>query len=270
MARMTQRTDRARARHRRHLLPALPPACVDRSACSRLSARCCICREQAGIRQGPSVPQSFVGRLSRQTVKGSFVGKLRIIAAFYAIVLLGAASLNYIPGLTDDQGRAFGIFALDIYDDGLHVASAAWAGNRGLAFEPGGAQLSSLFRHALLWRWLARPDHRLRLSRSRHRQSRHSGSAAQLQDPRQPAASRPWAGSLSSPLLHSARRRRLMRVVLEAPQMEPRGDPAGGSPALAAPSPISRSSATMTGDGTTLRTAHHGCGLPAARSQHLS
>ncbi len=55
------------------------------------------------------------------------MGKLRIIAAFYAIVLLSAASLNYIPGLTDDQGRAFGIFALDIYDDGLHVASAAWA-----------------------------------------------------------------------------------------------------------------------------------------------
>lgn len=55
------------------------------------------------------------------------MGKLRIIAAFYAIVLLGAASLNYIPGLTDDQGRSFGIFALDIYDDSLHVASAAWA-----------------------------------------------------------------------------------------------------------------------------------------------
>lgn len=60
-------------------------------------------------------------------MKGSFVGKLRIIAACYAIAFLGAASLNYIPGLTDDQGRAFGIFALDIYDDSLHVASAAWA-----------------------------------------------------------------------------------------------------------------------------------------------
>ncbi|KQS98333.1 MULTISPECIES: DUF4383 domain-containing protein [unclassified Rhizobium] len=55
------------------------------------------------------------------------MGKLRIIAAFYAVALLGAASLNYIPGLTDDQGRAFGIFALDIYDDSLHVASAVWA-----------------------------------------------------------------------------------------------------------------------------------------------
>jgi len=60
-------------------------------------------------------------------MKGSFVGNLRIIATVYAIVLLAAASLNYIPGLTDDQGRAFGIFALDIYDDSLHVASAAWA-----------------------------------------------------------------------------------------------------------------------------------------------
>lgn len=55
------------------------------------------------------------------------MGKLRIIAALYAVALLGAASLNYIPGLTDDQGRAFGIFALDIYDDSLHVASATWA-----------------------------------------------------------------------------------------------------------------------------------------------
>ncbi|WP_204321680.1 hypothetical protein, partial [Streptococcus pneumoniae] len=35
--------------------------------------------------------------------------------------------INYLPGLTDAQGRAFGIFALDIYDDSLHFASAAWA-----------------------------------------------------------------------------------------------------------------------------------------------
>ncbi|MDF2373812.1 MAG: hypothetical protein P1V21_23785 [Rhizobiaceae bacterium] len=52
---------------------------------------------------------------------------LRWIAVIYAIVLLFAASLNYIPGLTDGQGRSFGIFALDIFDDLLHVASAAWA-----------------------------------------------------------------------------------------------------------------------------------------------
>ena len=45
----------------------------------------------------------------------------------YFVVLMIAASLNYIPGLTDENGLAFGIFALDIYDDALHVASAIWA-----------------------------------------------------------------------------------------------------------------------------------------------
>jgi len=56
------------------------------------------------------------------------VGKLRWIALVYMLILLAAASLNYVPGLTDAEGRAFGIFALDIYDDALHVASALWAG----------------------------------------------------------------------------------------------------------------------------------------------
>lgn len=53
---------------------------------------------------------------------------LRWVALGYMAVLLAAASLNYIPGLTDNEGRAFGIFALDIFDDLLHVASALWAG----------------------------------------------------------------------------------------------------------------------------------------------
>ena len=56
------------------------------------------------------------------------MGTLRWIALVYMVILLAAASLNYIPGLTDSQGRAFGVFALDIYDDALHVASALWAG----------------------------------------------------------------------------------------------------------------------------------------------
>ena len=56
------------------------------------------------------------------------MGKLRRLALVYMVVLLAAASLNYIPGLTDSQGRAFGVFALDIFDDALHVASAVWAG----------------------------------------------------------------------------------------------------------------------------------------------
>ena len=53
---------------------------------------------------------------------------MRKIAWVYMGILLAAASLNYIPGLTDAEGRAFGIFALDRFDDALHVASAIWAG----------------------------------------------------------------------------------------------------------------------------------------------
>jgi hypothetical protein len=56
------------------------------------------------------------------------VGKLRTIALVYMVILLAAASLNYIPGLTDAEGRAFGVFALDTFDDLLHIGSAAWAG----------------------------------------------------------------------------------------------------------------------------------------------
>jgi hypothetical protein len=49
------------------------------------------------------------------------------IALGYFVVLLGAATLNYIPGVTDDEGISFGFFALDIFDDALHAASATWA-----------------------------------------------------------------------------------------------------------------------------------------------
>ena len=52
---------------------------------------------------------------------------LKKISLGYFFILLFAASLNYIPGLTDTEGRVFGIFALDIFDDSLHVASALWA-----------------------------------------------------------------------------------------------------------------------------------------------
>jgi hypothetical protein len=52
---------------------------------------------------------------------------LRLIAWGYALALAFAAALNYVPGLTDASSRVFGIFALDIYDDLLHVASATWA-----------------------------------------------------------------------------------------------------------------------------------------------
>lgn len=51
----------------------------------------------------------------------------RTVAFGYFVVLTFVAALNYIPGMTDANGVAFGIFALDIYDDALHAASALWA-----------------------------------------------------------------------------------------------------------------------------------------------
>ncbi|SHJ01986.1 hypothetical protein [Wenxinia saemankumensis] len=48
----------------------------------------------------------------------------------YFVILAGVASLNYlpIPGIVDENGLCFGIFALDLFDDALHVGSALWAG----------------------------------------------------------------------------------------------------------------------------------------------
>jgi len=55
------------------------------------------------------------------------MSQYRWIALGYASVLFLAGMTNYIPGLTDAQGLAFGIFALDPFDDLLHFASATWA-----------------------------------------------------------------------------------------------------------------------------------------------
>lgn len=51
----------------------------------------------------------------------------RTTAFIYFVILALVAALNYIPGVTDEDGVAFGIFALDIFDDALHAASALWA-----------------------------------------------------------------------------------------------------------------------------------------------
>jgi hypothetical protein len=56
---------------------------------------------------------------------------IRTLALGYMVALAVAAATNYIPGLVDASGKAFGIFQLDIFDDLLHVASATWAGVAG-------------------------------------------------------------------------------------------------------------------------------------------
>lgn len=59
------------------------------------------------------------------------MSKSRITAFVYAVILFAAASLNYIPGVCDDNGLAFGIFELDPFDDGLHILSGLWAASAG-------------------------------------------------------------------------------------------------------------------------------------------
>ena len=78
------------------------------------------------------------------------MSKLQKLSLGYFIVLMIAASLNYIPGLTDENGLAFGIFALDIYDDALHVASALWALTAGLVSHRAARTFMILFGLAYL------------------------------------------------------------------------------------------------------------------------
>lgn len=52
---------------------------------------------------------------------------MRMISWAFAAFLGFAAIVSYIPGLTDAEGRTFGIFALDTGDNLLHIVSAAWA-----------------------------------------------------------------------------------------------------------------------------------------------
>ncbi len=75
---------------------------------------------------------------------------VRRLCFVYAVILLCAASLNYIPGLTDDQGLAFGIFALDPFDDALHLVSAIWALMAGIISQRSAILFMILFGAAYL------------------------------------------------------------------------------------------------------------------------
>jgi Domain of unknown function (DUF4383) len=51
----------------------------------------------------------------------------RLAALALAVALLFAAATDYVPQFRDGTGKVFGLFALDIYKDALHVASGVWA-----------------------------------------------------------------------------------------------------------------------------------------------
>ena len=148
--------------------------------------------QQARGRSRPAVPQPAVGRLSRADcdAKAAAWENCVSIALVYMVILLAAASLNYIPGLTDAEGRAFGVFALDIFDDALHVASALWAGISAVTSSRASRIFLRYFGLLYLTRRPARPGHRIGLPRSRHHQPRHARPAVHVQDPGEPAAHR--------------------------------------------------------------------------------
>lgn len=68
----------------------------------------------------------------------------------YFVVLLAVAGLNYVPGVRDEAGLVFGIFALDPYDDALHLASALWALGAALVSERAARSFLVLFGLAYL------------------------------------------------------------------------------------------------------------------------
>jgi hypothetical protein len=74
----------------------------------------------------------------------------RKLCLVYAVILTLVAAINYIPGLTDPEGLAFGVFALDIYDDALHLASAIWALVAGLRSSRAARMFLILFGAAYL------------------------------------------------------------------------------------------------------------------------
>ena len=52
---------------------------------------------------------------------------IRILAVLYCLMFFGVVALDFVPAFADDQGRLFGLFTLDFYDNSLHAASGVWA-----------------------------------------------------------------------------------------------------------------------------------------------
>ena len=54
--------------------------------------------------------------------------RVRAFGWAYFVMFILIAALDFVPGFTDDAGRLFGLFTLDLYDNSLHLASGLWAG----------------------------------------------------------------------------------------------------------------------------------------------
>jgi hypothetical protein len=53
---------------------------------------------------------------------------IRKLGFAYFFLFVFVVALGYVPGVNDASGKMFGLFALDLYDDSLHLFSGIWAG----------------------------------------------------------------------------------------------------------------------------------------------
>ena len=53
--------------------------------------------------------------------------RIRAFGWVYFLGFMAIVGLDFVPAFNDDQGRLFGLFTLDFYDNSLHFASGAWA-----------------------------------------------------------------------------------------------------------------------------------------------
>jgi Domain of unknown function (DUF4383) len=53
--------------------------------------------------------------------------RVRLFGWIYFVGFMGIVALDFIPAFIDAEGRLFGLFTLDLYDNSLHAASGLWA-----------------------------------------------------------------------------------------------------------------------------------------------
>lgn len=54
--------------------------------------------------------------------------RVRAFGWGYFVLFVLVVAIGYVPAFEDSEGRLFGLFTLDLYDDALHLASGLWAG----------------------------------------------------------------------------------------------------------------------------------------------
>lgn len=62
--------------------------------------------------------------------------RMRAFGWLYFAGFMAIVALDFVPQFVDAEGRLFGLFTLDFYDNSLHFASGAWAAIA--AFHSGG------------------------------------------------------------------------------------------------------------------------------------